>query len=462
MSARRVLSRVHRRWSGRLAVMVALLGFVVLVYVIIVVVVGGVLIGSTESPSVPLSVLATVVVALLIAPVQATLQRCVARVGHHSAATPYDVLSRFSIDLTGGGTTDQLPGRMAKLLTEGTGAQWAQVWLVVAGRLTLAGSWPVDADTDPRQPPVPFTDREAAEEVGRRSLPVRHDGQLLGVLRLQERPGLTLTVVEQRLFNGLAGQAGLVLRLVGLQAQLEAHHAELVAHAEELRVSRHRLIGTQDAERRRLERDMHDGAQQHLVALAVHLRLAQAVAGSSPQRAAQLLVSQADAALEAIATLTSLSRGIYPRLLTEAGLLAALRSALAASATPVTVHGPQLGRLPAPVEAALYFCAMEAVQNATKHSGAEHVTVTARRDDEHQWSLLVVDDGVGFDSELLLATAASGGLLNMADRLGAVGGTVEVLSRPGGGGTSVTARVPCEECSGVAPTAPVRHRAVST
>jgi signal transduction histidine kinase len=204
---------------------------------------------------------------------------------------------------------------------------------------------------------------------------------------------------------------------------------------------------------------MHDGAQQHLVALAVHLRLAQAVAGSSPQRAAQLLVSQANAALEAIATLTSLSRGIYPRLLAEAGLLVALRSALAASATPVTVHAAQLGRLPAPVEAALYFCAMEAVQNATKHSGADHVTVTALQNDQHHWSLTVVDDGVGFNSDLLLANAASGGLLNMADRLSAVGGTIEVFSRPGGGGTSVTALVPCEERPGAAP---VLHRAVST
>ncbi|USQ75643.1 sensor histidine kinase [Ornithinimicrobium cryptoxanthini] len=452
MRTRSVLPRLRHPWVGRLAVMAVLLGLVVGVYVVVVLA-GGVLIGSTDSPSVLLSVLATVVVALLFAPVQAALERSVARAGHHSVATPYDVLSRFSEDLTTGGTTDGLPGRMAKLLAEGTGAQWAQVWLVVAGRLTLAGTWPVDAGTDTRQPSVQLTGQAGAEEAGRRSMQVRHDGQLLGVLRLQERPGLALTAVEQRLFAGLVGQAGLVLRLVALQAQLEARHDELVGHADDLRASRQRLVDTQDAERRRLERDMHDGAQQHLVALAVNLRLAQAVAESSPQRAAQLLASQADAALETIATLSSLSRGIYPTLLQEAGLLVALRSALAASPTPVTVHPAPLGRLPAPVEAALYFCALEAVQNATKHSGADHVSVEVVQEDQHHWSLTVVDDGVGFDSELLLAEAGSGGLLNMADRLSAVGGTVDVSSRPGGG-TSVTARVPCEECLDPAPTAP--------
>ena len=116
--------------------------------------------------------------------------------------------------------------------------------------------------------------------MGRRALAVRHGGHLLGVLRLQERPGVALTAVEERLFAGLAAQAGLVLRLVGLRAELEDRHEELVARAEELKASRERLIETQDAERRRLERDIHDGAQQHLVALTVNLRLAQTIAAT--------------------------------------------------------------------------------------------------------------------------------------------------------------------------------------
>ena len=181
---------------------------------------------------------------------------------------------------------------------------------------------------------------------GLRALPVRHGGQLLGVLRLQERPGLALTAVEERLFAGLAAQAGLVLRLVGLRAELEDRRAELLARAEELKASRERLIETQDAERRRLERDIHDGAQQHLVALTVNLRLAQTIVGRSPERPLAVLSEQAVAADVAIETLSSLSRGIYPRLLADEGLVAALRSAVAGSAIPVTIDTAGAGTPP--------------------------------------------------------------------------------------------------------------------
>ena len=186
---------------------------------------------------------------------------------------------------------------------------------------------------------------------------------------------MPLTAVEERLFVGLAAQAGLVLRLVGLRAQLEDRHHELRARTQELEGSRGRVIEAQDAERSRLERDIHDGAQQHLVALAVNLRLAQVVAGRSPERAAEVLAAQADAARLALDTLSSLSRGIYPRMLAEDGLVAALRSGVGASAVPVTVEAEGSGRPPPVLEAALYFCCMEAVQNAAKHSGAARVTV---------------------------------------------------------------------------------------
>lgn len=451
-------ARLRRRWRSRLAVMAGLLVFVVGVYVVVVLA-GGVLVGRTDSPSVPLSVLATVVVALLFARVQAGLERAVARTGHDPAATPYDVLRRFSEDVTAGDTTDQLPIRMARLLGEGTGAQWAQVWLVVTGRLVLAATWPAHTGADSTPPSLESNLDHPKNAPGRRSLPVALGGDLLGVLTLQERPELALTPVEQRLFSGLAGQAGLVLRRVGLQAALAERHVELLTQAADLQASRQRLIDTQDAERRRLERDMHDGAQQHLVALAVNLRLAQSVMERSPQRAAEVLAAQAGEARETIATLASLSRGIYPRLLTDDGLMAALRSAVTASAIPVIVRPvpPDLPRLPAPVEAALYFCALEAVQNASKHSGANHLTLTVRQDLDC-WALIVVDDGNGFDAQDSLVNASAGGMLNMADRLSAVGGTLDISSRSGTG-TSVTARVPRDEYPGQGPTGPVMHPA---
>ncbi|MEP7090084.1 MAG: ATP-binding protein [Nocardioidaceae bacterium] len=435
MESRRVIGRLHHAGLHRLMMTVGLASFVVGVYAVVVRG-GGALIGRTDSPSLPLSVVATAVVALLFAPVQAALERGAAKLGHGGAATPYDVLSRFTETVSGDCASEVLPARMSRLLAEGTGAQWAQVWLTVADRLTLAATWPASSEED-ETTPDPQPDAGDATGQGRRALVVVHAGEVLGVLRLQERPGLALTTVEERLFTALAAQAGLMLRLVGVQAELEDRHQELAARASELKTSRERLIETQDTERRRLERDIHDGAQQHLVALAVNLRLAQVVAVGSPERAAHMLGKQADAARVAIETLSSLSRGIYPRLLSEEGLVPALRSAVSTSAIPVTVHSNQVGRLPAPVEAALYFCCVEAVQNAAKHSGAVSVAVRLSEDRE-TWLLVITDDGSGF--------APTGphlngvGLANMRDRLDAVGGTVSVRSHVGRG-TTITALV---------------------
>jgi signal transduction histidine kinase len=437
MGIRRVVGRLGPRVRNQLVVTVGMAGFVVGLYVVVVLG-GGALIGRTESPSLPLSVLATAAVALFFAPVQAGLERVATMMGYGAAATPYDVLSRFSETVTGGYATGQLPARMSMLLAQGTGAQWAQVWLTVSDRLTLAATWPVDAE-DGRSPPSLQPDGVDATADGRRALAVRHGGQLLGVLRLQERPGLPLTAVEERLFAGLAAQAGLVLRVVRLRAELEDRHEELMARADELMASRKRLIETQDAERRRLERDIHDGAQQHLVALTVNLRLAQTIAIRSPERAARVLLQQADAADVAIETLSSLSRGIYPRVLADEGLVPALRFGVATSPIPVTIDTVTMMRLPAPVEAALYFCCMEAVQNAAKHSGARSVSVEFG-EEQGLCRLTIVDNGAGFDTGQALAAGAGAGLVNMRDRLDAVGGTLTVESQSGRG-TTVTAAV---------------------
>ena len=436
MRPRRVLRQMHRGGRSKLAVLLGLAGFVVGTYVIVVLG-GGALIGHTESPSGLLSVLATTVVALLFSQVQAALERATTRWGR-GAATPYDVLSQFSDAVTRAYATDELPARMAMLLAQGTGAQWAQVWLNVSDRLTLAATWPTNLGADPT-PPSLRPEETVVTSGGLRALPVRHGGQLLGVLRLQERPGLALTLVEERLFAGLAAQAGLVLKWVGLRAELDDRRAELLVRTEELMVSRERLIETQDAERSRLERDLHDGAQQHLVALTVSLRLAHTIVGRSPERAAVVLSEQALAAMVAIETLSALSRGIYPRQLADEGLGAALRSAVATSTLPITIDTTGVARLPAPVEAALYFCCMEAVQNAAKHSGAGTVSVRVD-EDSCRWQLTVTDDGTGFD-QIHPAAGSGAGLANMRDRLDAVGGSVEVASVERTG-TTVTAVVP--------------------
>ncbi|HWM74721.1 MAG TPA: ATP-binding protein, partial [Nocardioides sp.] len=247
-----------------------------------------------------------------------------------------------------------------------------------------------------------------------------------------------LTSVEERLFSGLADQAGLMLRGARLRAELERRAVEQSARADELRLSRQRLVDAQDNERRALERDVHDGAQQHLVALAVNLRLAHTLSTGSPERAAQLLAGQEAAAGNAVETVLQLSRGIYPPLLAEGGLEVALRAVLGNSPVPVELAAESVGRYPAGLEAAAYFCCLEALQNAAKYSGASRISVELRGAADGTLSFSVEDDGCGFDP----ATIRPGsGLTNMRDRLDAVDGILEITSSPISG-TRVAGRIP--------------------
>jgi signal transduction histidine kinase len=256
------------------------------------------------------------------------------------------------------------------------------------------------------------------------------------MLRLQEHDDQPLSPVEERLFAGLAAQAGLVLRRVRLREELARRAVELAARADELHVSRRRLVDALDAERRRLERDIHDGAQQHLVALVVNLRLAQKVAGRSPERAGTVLKQQVDAIDSAIATLLDLARGIYPGALADEGVAAAVRDAVHASSVPVVVTDAGIGRQPAAVEIALYFCCVEAVQNAVKHAAATRIDVELVVAGD-TLTMFVHDDGVGIESGTV---SEVGGLGNMRDRMDSVGG--ELVVRPSAvGGTDVIATV---------------------
>jgi signal transduction histidine kinase len=251
----------------------------------------------SSSPDPVLSIIATAVLALTFDRVQSYLESAASRAVHGGRASPYDVLRQFSGTVTGRYPAEELPARMAKVLADGTGALWSQVWLVVESRLTLEATWPpaatraaTDEDGFPLESDAP----------GRRTQPVRHAGELLGVLVVQERDHVPLTAMEVNLFAGLAEQAGLVLRGARLRVELERRARELSTRASELRQSRQRLVDAQDRRRRSLERDIHDGAQQHLVALAVNLRLAQTLVVSAPERADRLLAAQERAAADAV------------------------------------------------------------------------------------------------------------------------------------------------------------------
>ncbi len=222
---------------------------------------------------------------------------------------------------------------------------------------------------------------------------MRHQGELLGALSIKKRQGEAVTPVEDDLLKNLAAQAGLVLRNVRLTAELRARLEEISKQATELRASRQRIVAAQDAERRRLERNIHDGAQQNLVALTVKLRLATTLAKRDAERArvsVKELAAESDRALE---TLRSLARGIYPPLLREQGLATAVRAEAAKMPLPAAIHADHLERFPPEVEAAVYFVCLEALQNVTKHARASRVQINVQSLAD-ELSFEVTDDGV--------------------------------------------------------------------
>jgi len=422
------------RWVRDRRVALCVLGgafLVVAAVYVLVVLGGGMLIGHTRSPHVGLSILATAIVALGFEPLRDRLTATATRWVNAGRLAPYDVLSRFAESLAvepAGAERPELPWVMARLLAEGTSARWAQVWVMVGDRPELAAAWPPGMD-------------DQALSVGAGGSGVRsHDVMLadvrLGALRLQEHPDAPLTPVEEHLFEGLAAQAGLVLRRAQLRAELSGRARDLEILAEQLLASRQRVVDSHDVERRRLERDIHDGAQQHLVALVVNLGLAQTLTSRSSDRASAVLAAQGAAVDTAITTLVELSRGIYPKVLAEEGVAAAIRSMVSTSAMPVAVHDHGVGRHSAELEAALYFVCSEAVQNAVKHAAASRIEVELDSVG-NRVTLLVRDDGIGFEPPADLA----GGLGNMRDRVDSVGGDLTVRANDLRG-TDVVASLP--------------------
>ena len=223
-------------------------------------------------------------------------------------------------------------------------------------------------------------------------------------------------------------------------AALRTSEGHLAERAAELAASRTRLTTAADEERRRIERDLHDGAQQHLVALSVLVGLAR---NAEPDRDQPLLTEASELVETAIAEIRRLAHGIYPPLLVSGGLAEALPTLAARAAVPVHLDLDGLGRYPTSTEAALYYCCSEALQNAAKHGGPDTaVTVTAHAD-EQTLNLAISDTGRGFDP----ATIGIG-LMNMTDRLSAIGGTLAIDTAPGRG-TRITAVVdaPAEPAS---------------
>jgi signal transduction histidine kinase len=392
-------------------ILAVLAAFFVLVYALVVGGVGALAEGSSNTV---LSFAAAAIVATLFQPVLARARRFADRLVYGDRATPYEVLAAFGDQLAETYSADDVLPRTARVLAEGVGAERARVWLAEGQGFRPVAVYPPDAE--PERP-----DDHLAE--------VRHQGDLLGALSVAMPANDPMDPAKEKLIADLAAQAGLVLRNVRL--------------VEDLRSSRRRLVAAQDEERRKLERNIHDGAQQQLVALAVKARLTRALTDRDPAKASEMLEQIEAETQSALEDLRDLARGIYPPLLADKGLGVALTAQARKSPVPVTVKAEGVGRFPQEVEAAVYFSVLEALQNIAKYAGAEHAEVRLGHDDD-VLRFQVRDDGRGFDPD---ATGYGTGLQGMVDRLAALDGVVTITSRPGGG-TTVDGRVPLETEAG--------------
>jgi signal transduction histidine kinase len=352
-----------------------------------------------------------VLLGLLAIPLVRVARRTANRIVYGSRATSYEVLTEFSERVGEAYAAEDVLPRMAQVLGMGLGADAAAVWFVSGTDLEPAAVWP-----------------EGTEAPTELLVDVVERGERLGALSVSMPPTEPLNASGDRLIKDLASQAGLVLRNVRL--------------IEELRSSRRRLVAAQDEERRKLERNLHDGAQQQLIALAIQLKLARSVLDRDPAKAGDMIDKLHGAATDALEDLRDLARGIYPPLLADKGLPAAIEAQARKAVVPVTVESDGIGRFDPDVESAVYFSCLEALQNVAKYAEATSARITLS-DGSGELRFEVRDDGRGFD---VGGMDYGTGLQGIADRLAALGGELIVTSALGDG-TAVAGRLPIEEGS---------------
>jgi signal transduction histidine kinase len=413
---------VRKTIARRVLVGVVMLMIGVVALLLVAAFLGSILSGSEGrqvSPVVAVSV--GIALGMLLMLVARWTRRYADRVVFGERETPYEVLSQFSGRVGETYSLDDVLPRMAVLLAKGTGAAVARIWLEVDGDLRPIASFPDEAP--PSEPIVRVGDDLDTTDPSRHVFAVRHQGSLLGVLDLTMPANDPMNTQKEQLVRDVAGQAGLVLRNVGL--------------LEDVRESRRRIVSAQDERARTLERNIHDGAQQQLVALTVKLRLAEQLAERDPRGVRELLETLQVDATAALEDLRDLARGIYPPLLADQGLGAALQAQARKSMVPVTLEIGEIGRYSQEIESAVYFSCLEALQNVAKYANASLVTIALARTDG-QLSFSVADDGVGFDAG---STTQGSGLRGIEDRLDALGGTMRIESSTGSG-TTVGGSVP--------------------
>jgi signal transduction histidine kinase len=407
------------------------------------------------------SIMAAIVVAVLALPARVRLVHLARGLVGTRAVSAEEVVATFGARMSRAVPMDELMLQLAESLRATVAPAGAEIWVGADGVLSRAVSVPTRSPgrivLAPRERVVVGRGRiggtswssvwlpDLVEPGHLRVAPVAHLGELLGLVVVRrDVDAPDFTEDEDRQVVELARQLGLALHNVRLDSALQASLEELEQRNAELQASRLRIVTASDETRRGIERNLHDGAQQHLVALAVKLGLAGQIAEEEPSEVVPLLEELRADVRTTIAELRELAHGIYPPLLRDQGLAEALRTAAARSALPCVVRVDLPGRYPQEVETAAYFCCLEALQNAGKHAGAQaRVTVEVGTDGGDLW-FEVRDDGAGFAlAELVDAGPGSlgHGFVNMQDRLGAIGGRLTVVSAPEEG-TTVRGTIP--------------------
>jgi len=349
-------------------------------------------------------------VAIAFEPLRSRVQRGANRLVFGKRATPYEVLSKTTTRLADSGSPEETLAQVARLVVDGTGAAEAVLWLKIGDHMQPHSAAPPEALGELAGFPV--VDHQLPDIPGEASVPVRHRDELLGALSITKPRGQSVTSADERVLADVAAGSGLLLRNIGL-------NAELAERAEQLRVSRRRLVAAHDAERHRLERDLHDGAQQQVVALKVKLGIARTLAEREGAiKVAEIVSGLASTTQEAVDAMRAVAHGIYPPLLETEGLETALAAVKRTVPVPVELVVTGLDRHERSVEESVYFAVLGTLSQAVD-AGATVVTITLHG------SADTLTFSVDTDS-------AVGDVVAVEDRIAALGGNLTVTSEPTG------------------------------
>jgi signal transduction histidine kinase len=377
--------------------------FITAVYALVVVGVGT-LLGGGDEPSLALSIVAVAIVAVAFEPVRNRLQRWANRLVFGERATPYEVLSQATARLAGTGSPEEALKQVTQLVVDGAGASEAVLWLKVGANLQPCSATPMEALIELAD--VSIIDRDLPDLPGEQSVLIRHRGDILGALTISKARGESVNATDEKMLDDVAAGTGLLLRNIGL-------NAELTERAEQLHKSRRRLVAAHDAERHRLERDLHDGAQQQVVAVKVKLGLARTLSErEGADDVTAIVAALADDTQDAVDAMRAVAHGIYPPLLETEGLGVALATLGRSFSIPIELATDGLERYPRSLEETIYFCLYE-IANTAVDAGATSVAI----------SLVGEPDGVTFTAR---HDGSSDDPVSVEDRVEAFGGSVVV------------------------------------